>query len=35
MGSPFPVENLLVLWAVAMTGYTLAYLIISQRDIHR
>ena len=35
MGGPFPVENLLVLWAVAMTGFTLAYLIITQRDIHR
>ena len=35
MGSPLPVENLLVLWAIAMTGFTLAYLIISQRDISR
>jgi ABC-type transport system involved in multi-copper enzyme maturation permease subunit len=35
MGSPFPFENLVVLWAVAMTGFTLAYFILSQRDIHR
>jgi len=33
MGNPLPVENLLVLWAIAMTGFTVAYLIISQRDI--
>ena len=30
-----PVANLLVLWAIAMTGFTLAYLIISRRDISR
>jgi ABC-2 type transport system permease protein len=35
MGNPLPVENLLVLWAIAMTGFTLAYFIISQRDISR
>jgi ABC-type transport system involved in multi-copper enzyme maturation permease subunit len=35
MDMPFPYENLVVLWAVAMTGYTLAYLIMTQRDIHR
>ena len=29
------VENLLVLGAMALTGYTLAYLILSQRDISR
>ena len=35
MGDPLPVENLLVLGAIALTGFTLAYLIISQRDISR
>ncbi len=35
MGDPLPVENLLVLGAIALTGYTLAYFIISQRDISR
>jgi ABC-2 type transport system permease protein len=35
MGDPLPVENLLVLWAIAMTGFTLAYFIISRRDISR
>ncbi len=35
MGDPLPVENLLVLWAIAMTGFALAYFIISQRDISR
>lgn len=35
MGNPLPVEHLLILWAVAMTGYILAYLVISQRDIAR
>ncbi len=34
-GEPLQVENLLVLWAIAATGYTLAYFIISQRDISR
>ena len=34
-GSPLCLENLLVLWAMAMTGFTVAYLIISQRDISR
>jgi ABC-2 type transport system permease protein len=33
MGSPLPVENLVVLWAVAMSGFVLAYLVFSQRDI--
>jgi DNA-binding response OmpR family regulator len=32
-GSPLCLENLLVLWVMAMTGFTLAYLLISQRDI--
>ena len=35
MGDPLPVEDLLVLGAIAMTGFTLAYFIISQRDISR
>ena len=34
-GGSLPVENLLVLWAISMTGFTLAYLFISQRDIAR
>ncbi len=34
-GNPLPVENLLVLWAIAMTGFTVAYLLISERDISR
>jgi ABC-2 type transport system permease protein len=34
-GKPLQVENLLVLWAIAATGYALAYFIISQRDISR
>lgn len=33
MGSPLPVENLVVLWAVAMSGFVVAYLVFSQRDI--
>ena len=35
MGSPLAVEDLLVLGAIALTGFTFAYLIISQRDISR
>jgi ABC-type transport system involved in multi-copper enzyme maturation permease subunit len=35
MGDPLPVENLLVLGAIALTGFTVAYFIISQRDISR
>ena len=35
MGVPLPMENILVLWAMAMTGFTVAYLIISLRDISR
>jgi len=27
------VENMLVLWAIGMSGYTLAYFFFSQRDI--
>ena len=34
-GKPLQVENLLVLWAIAATGYSLAYLVISQRDVAR
>ena len=34
-GDPLRPENLLVLWAIAMTGYIVAYLVISQRDISR
>jgi ABC-2 type transport system permease protein len=34
-GEPLRLENLLVLWAITMTGYTVAYGIISQRDISR
>src|SRR5438034_10502754 len=33
MGTALPVENLLVLWAIAMTGFTVAYFLFSQRDI--
>jgi len=33
MGSALPVENILVLWAIAMSGFTVAYLLFSQRDI--
>jgi len=33
MGSPLPVENILVLWAIAMTGFTIAYFLFTQRDI--
>ena len=34
-GSPLCLENILVLWAMAMTGFTVAYFLISQRDISR
>jgi ABC-2 type transport system permease protein len=34
-GSSLPMENLLVLGAMAMTGFTVAYLIMAQRDISR
>ena len=33
MGSELPIGNMLVLWAVAMSGFILAYLLFSQRDI--
>lgn len=33
MGSPLPVENILVLWAIAMSGFTVAYFLFTQRDI--
>jgi len=35
MGNPLAVEDMVVLWAMAMTGFTLAYLFISLRDISR
>lgn len=34
-GEPLRLEDLLVLWAIAMTGYILAYLLLSVRDISR
>ena len=33
MGTELPIENMLILWAVAMTGFILAYFRFSQRDI--
>jgi len=33
MGSELPIENMLVLWAIAMTGFTMAYFFFTQRDI--
>jgi len=35
MGDPLPVENLLVLGAITLTGFVMAYFLISQRDICR
>jgi ABC-2 type transport system permease protein len=35
MGRSLPAENLLVLWAIAMTGFIIAYFLFSQRDISR
>jgi ABC-2 type transport system permease protein len=35
MGSPLPVENILVLSTIAITGFVLAYYFFSQRDICR
>jgi hypothetical protein len=35
MGDPLPVENLLLLGAIAITGFTLACFMISHRDISR
>jgi ABC-type transport system involved in multi-copper enzyme maturation permease subunit len=34
-GKPLPVEDLLVLWAIGMTGYTVAYFVMAHRDISR
>ena len=34
-GNSLCLEDLLILWAIAMTGFTLAYLGMSQRDISR
>lgn len=34
-GGTLHVENLLVLWALAMTGYVVAYVVIALRDISR
>jgi hypothetical protein len=33
MGRSLPAENIILLWAVAMTGFILAYYFFSQRDI--
>jgi len=33
MGKPLPINNLLVLFAIAVTGYILAYFFMSKRDI--
>ena len=33
MGTALPVENVVVLWAIAMSGFTVAYFLFSQRDI--
>ncbi len=33
MGRDLPIENMIVLWAIAMTGFCLAYFFFSQRDI--
>jgi hypothetical protein len=33
MGSELPIANMVVLGAIAMTGFTVAYLLFSQRDI--
>jgi ABC-2 type transport system permease protein len=33
MGNPLPVENVLVLWAIAMSGFIIAYVVFTQRDI--
>ncbi len=35
MGDPLPADNLLVLGAVALSGFVLAYFLFSQRDIAR
>jgi ABC-2 type transport system permease protein len=33
MGNPLPAENILVLCAIALSGFTLAYFFYTQRDI--
>jgi hypothetical protein len=33
MGTELPIENMIVLWAIAMTGFTVAYFLFSRRDI--
>jgi hypothetical protein len=33
MGNQLPIENILVLWAIAMSGFILAYFFFCQRDI--
>ena len=33
MGDELPLANMLVLWAIAMTGFVIAYFLFSQRDI--
>jgi ABC-2 type transport system permease protein len=33
MGDPLSVENMLVLWAIAVSGFVVAYFLFSQRDI--
>ena len=33
MGTELPITNMIVLWAIAMTGFTFAYFLLSQRDI--
>ena len=33
MGNPLPAENVLVLLAIALSGFTMAYLLFTQRDI--
>jgi len=32
-GAKLPIENMLVLWAIAMSGFIVAYYLFSQRDI--
>lgn len=33
MGNALPLENMIVLWAIAMTGFVVAYFLFSERDI--
>jgi ABC-type transport system involved in multi-copper enzyme maturation permease subunit len=33
MGTPLPLANIIVLWAIAMTGFVVAYFLFSERDI--